>query len=215
VARTRAVAPDEPARLHLDLDGWWRRGGHRCTVHVTAEEFDAAVRAGLPEQLGPWHLTCSDLLQMAARGRYQQHPWAEEDVAFHRHGRRTSGEHRSNMWVWSSMLTQSHPPLSVGGDYEMQCSYNGFLLVQFATAPVLHPLSGRPTTRDVCVVDAVYANTGELVTHTMYLSVWRRIARRLHKVADQPGPPHGHPLWDGFRWSAAALTEAQEMLSQR
>jgi hypothetical protein len=82
------------------------------------------------------------------------------------------------------------------------------LLIQHATAPMYYPVPRRATARDVCVIDAVYTTNGELVTYPHYLSVWRRIARRLRKAADHPGPPHGHPLFDGHPWSAAALTEA-------
>jgi hypothetical protein len=61
----------------------------------------------------------------------------------------------------------------------------------------------------------VYTNTGELVTYPHYLSVWRRIARRLRKTADHAGPPHEHPLFDGYPWSAAALTEALTAMDHR
>ena len=119
-----------------------------------------------------------------------------------------SGLPRINMWAWSPALTRSHPPLSAGLGYESICSLNGFLLLQCATTPMYLPVPGRATARDVCVVDAVYTDTGDLVTHPHYLSVWHRIARRLRKTADHPGPPPGHPLRDGYPWSAAAFDEA-------
>jgi hypothetical protein len=211
VARGRVVAPDKPAELWLEVDGWYRRGGQRCTVHVTTEELAAAVRAGLPDELGPWHLTGSDS-HPTPDGRRKWHAWNEDDVCLDRHGQTSSG-HRANMWIWSSALTRSHPPLSDSANYETWCSYNGFLLVQSATEVIWRPSAGHPTARDVCVVDAVYTATGDLVTHPGYLSVWRRIARRLRKLADQSGPAYGHPLCDGFRWSPAALTEAEAMLT--
>jgi hypothetical protein len=207
VAQRRVLAPAEPAELNLDLAGWHRRGGRRCTVHVTAEEFAAAVRAGLIDEFGPWRLTGTDATAGADGGRVEN-PWVTDEVTLDRHGHEPSGAPRINMWVWSPALTRSHPPLSAGRQYESICDLNGFLLIQHATAPMYYPVPRRATTREVCVVDAVYTNSGELVTYPHYLSVWRRIARRLHKTADHPGPPHGHPLFDGFPWSAAALTEA-------
>jgi len=44
MAQRRVLAPAEPAELNLDLAGWYRRGGRRCTVHVTAEEFAAVAK---------------------------------------------------------------------------------------------------------------------------------------------------------------------------
>jgi hypothetical protein len=207
VAQRRVLAPAEPAELNLDLAGWYRRGGRRCTVHVTAEEFAVAVQSALIEQFGPWRLTGSDATVGAGGGRVEN-PWMADEVTFDRYGHEPSGAPRINMWVWSPTLTRSHPPLSAGREYESICSLNGFLLIQHATAPMYYPGPRRATTRDVCVVDAVYANNGELVTYPHYLSVWRRIARRLRKTADRPGPPHGHPLNDGYPWSTAAFTEA-------
>ncbi|WP_232661127.1 hypothetical protein [Pseudonocardia sp. TRM90224] len=180
-------------------------------MHVTTEEFGAAVRAGLPDELGPWHLTGVDP-RAAPDGSRESHAWAEDDVRIEHHGRTRSG-HRANMWIWSSTLTRSHPLLTDGATYEKRCSYNGFLLVQSATTTIWRPSAG-PTARDVCVVDAVYTTEGDLVTYPHYLSVWRRISRRLRKVADQPGPAIGHPLRDGYRWSAAALAEAEAMLDR-
>jgi hypothetical protein len=167
------LAPAEPAELNLDLAGWYRRGGRRCTVHVTAKEFAAAVQGGLIEQFGPWRLTGSDASVGAGGGRVEN-PWVADEVAFDRYGHEPSGAPRVNMWVWSPALTRSHPPLSVGREYESICSLNGFLLIQHATSPMYSAVPRRATTRDVCVVDAVYTNSGELVTRPHYLNVWRR-----------------------------------------
>ncbi|ALG12366.1 hypothetical protein [Kibdelosporangium phytohabitans] len=195
MARGRLIAPDKPAEMRLDVDGWRRRGGHRRSVHVTTEEFVAAVHAGLPDELGPWHLTGSDS-GPGADGRRECRAWAEDDVSLDRHGRTPSG-HRANMWIWSSALTESHPPLSGDAAFETWCSYNGFLLVQSVTEDIWRPSAKRPTSRDISVVDGVHTATGELIAHPHYLSVWRRIDRRLRKAADQPGPAYGHPLCDG------------------
>src|SRR5262249_9932617 len=176
-----------------EVAGWSRRGGRGCTVHVTAEEFAEVVHAGLIEEFGPWRLTGSDATAGADGGRVE-HPWVADEVTFDRYGHKPSGAPRINMWGGSPVRTRSHPPLSAGRQYESICSLNGFLLIQDATAPMYYPVPRRATTRDVCVVDAVYTNTGELVTYPHYLSVWRRIARRLRKAADRPGPTHGHPL---------------------
>src|SRR6266487_413114 len=111
-------------------------------------------------------------------------------------------------WPTTSRSTGTATRRRAGREYESICSLNGFLLMQHATGPMYNPVPRRATMRDVCVVDAVYTDTGKLVTYPYYLSVWRRIARRLRKTADRPGPPHGHPLFDGFPWSAAAFTEA-------
>ena len=207
VAQQRVLAPAEPAELNLDLAGWHRRGGRRCTVHLTDEEFATAVHAGLIEELGPWRLTGSDATAGPDGGRVEN-PWVADEVTFDRYGRDSSGVPRINMWVWSPTLTRSHPPLSASQEYESICDLNGFLLIQHAMAPTYLPVPRRATSRHVCVVDAVYTNTRELVTYPHYLSVWQRIARALRKAADHPGPPHGHPLFDGHPWSAAALTEA-------
>jgi hypothetical protein len=214
VARPNVRVPAEPVELNLDLAGWYRRGGRRCTVHVTADEFAAAVYAGLVEEFGPWRLTGSDATA-GPDGRRVENPWIADEVALDRYGYGPSGGSRTNMWVWSQALTRSHPPLSAGRDYESICSLNGFLLIQEATTPMYLPVPRRATTRDVCVVDAVYTDTGDLVTYPHYLSVWRRVARRLRKAADHPGPPVGHALWDGHPWSATALTEAVTAMENR
>jgi hypothetical protein len=195
------IAPNEPASLHLEVDGWYRRGGRRWTAHVTTEELSAAILAGLPAELGPWHLTGADS-RVGADGRREWLTWTRDEVVLD----------RPDMWIWSSALTRSHPPLSDGAKYDTWCSYNGFLHVQSATEPLWRPSANRPTARDVSVVDAVYTATGDLVTHPHYLSVWRRIVRRLRALADQPGPAHPHPLRDGYRWSPAALAEAEALL---
>jgi hypothetical protein len=95
VAQQRVLAP---AELNLDLAGWYRRGGRRCTVHVTAEEFAAAVRAGLIEEFGPWRLTGSDATVGADGGRVEN-PWVADEVTFDRYGHQPSGAPRFNMWV--------------------------------------------------------------------------------------------------------------------
>lgn len=118
------------------------------------------------------------------------------------------------MWLWSPRLTLTHPPLVIGSDYDTQCGWNGFVLVQNITGPLMNGV-GRSGTRDVTLVDALYTDTGELVTYPHYLSVWRRIARRLRTMTTSPGPSRGHRLWDGHPWSPAALTEALDILDQR
>src|SRR5262249_53577900 len=96
-----------------EVAGWYRRGGRRCTVHVTAEEFAEVVHAGLIEEFGPWRLTGSDATAGADGGRVE-HPWVADEVTFDRYGHKPSGAPRINMWVWSPVLTRSHPPLSAG-----------------------------------------------------------------------------------------------------
>ncbi|HEV8526320.1 MAG TPA: hypothetical protein VGS60_02050 [Actinomycetes bacterium] len=86
----------EPAELNLDLTGRYRRGGHRCTVHVTADEFAAAVHAGLVEEFGPWRLTGSDATAGPDGSRVES-PWVADEVALDRYGHEPSGVSRINM----------------------------------------------------------------------------------------------------------------------
>lgn len=52
------------------------------------------------------------------------------------------------------------PPLVVGGRYDWQCGWNGFVLVQNPTGSLVNGI-GRSRTRDVTLVDALYTDTGE------------------------------------------------------
>jgi hypothetical protein len=115
VAQRRVFPPAEPAELNVDLAGWYGRGGRRCTVHVTAAEFAAAVQAGLIEEFGPWRLTGSDAAAGTDGGRVEN-PWVADEVTFDRSGHKPSGVPRINMWVWSPVLTRASAAAGPAGN---------------------------------------------------------------------------------------------------
>jgi hypothetical protein len=180
------------------MRGWYRRGGRRISVHVTAAELAGVVAASLPAGWGPWHSTGAD--------GHPPRPWAADGVDLARDLLDPDGRQRFEVYLWSARLTSARPPSSAPASYETRCGWNGFLLLQNFAGPVVAP-TGHAYGRDVTMVDALYT-PGGLVAYPHYLSVWRRIAARLRKLATRRGPPHGHPLWSGDPWSEAALAEA-------
>ncbi|MBC7351482.1 MAG: hypothetical protein H5U08_03905 [Thermogutta sp.] len=148
------------ARVIWDIENWYRLGrGRVFDFRATGEQVVQALQAGLPEQWAPYVLVNVIRVKRDKTYEPQVSYYAIEELPA------VATEENWQFFVMSKVIS-GNIDVSAVGNPDSFCSLNGMIILFYPKYPSL----GIVNKVECC-------NTGEIIEHTEYFQIYRKLAR--------------------------------------